>query len=186
MNFRTLIPLLCLIALVVSNAQNYQPVKHFKVSKLFDTTWYELLYADNSPGTLSACTRVEWLKIDDKHMTYKLGQWNPGLEGDFVVEGANLIRDKNYEGRFAIADAPKGSYVYILDYDPDYDWIIWANNYTFGGFISVLSKTPQNLDALARVLELAAKYQQNSDHFALQTSKCPYSKLLSLLDKAQI
>lgn len=188
MNFRALVPFLCLTTLIAINAQSYEPVRHFKFSKLFDTKWYELAYADIFPGTLSACTRFVFVKTDDKHFTYKFGQFNPGLEGDFTVEGGYAMRDKNYEGKFPIVTpgASEGSYLYVLDYDPDYDWIILADNYLFGGYVTALSRTPQNLEALERMLEFTEKHQQNSHHLALHTSKCSYDRLLYLLRKAEV
>lgn len=186
MGLKTFLVLACLTALLAVNAQNYQPVSEFNLTELLDTTWYELLYADTSPATLSGCTRAQWIQTGEESLTYKLGQFNPGIDGTFIVEGNNLTMDSQSQGLFSIDGAPSGSYVFILDFDPDYEWVIWANNYTFGGFISVLSKTPQNVEAINRVLELATQYNQTSDHLALQTTKCSYNTLLGLLGEATV
>lgn len=73
--------------------------------------------------------------------------------------------------------------MYVLDYASDYSWILIADTNT--DFISILSKTRQNLDALDRGLELAGQYNQDSHHLNLQVSQCPYNRILYKLQKAR-
>jgi hypothetical protein len=52
-------------------------------------------------------------------------------------------------------------------------------------FLSVLSKSSQNSAGLARAIELAEEYGQDSHHLESQVSQCPYTNIFSALKKAR-
>jgi hypothetical protein len=79
-----------------------------------------------------------------------------------------------------ITQGEKGS-LYLLGHASDYSWIAIGD--TNDNFLSILSKTRQNLDGLDRGLELSDYYNQDSPHLDLQVSQCPYNTILYKLKK---
>jgi len=183
MALKMLISLLCLAVLLTVNAHDYRQAKHFKISKLLNVEWYDLFYANDAPGELSTCTRWLFTPRDDGSIVYQFGFFALTLDGEFQ-SATSVLKDDGHGGRLTMTNAPSGSYLYVLDYAKDYDWVIVADTYTFGGFMTLLSKTPENLDALARVVEVAAKYGKTSHHLGLQNRHCSYGKIFDLLEDA--
>lgn len=186
MNKRILIPFLSLIFLLTVSAQtsNYKQAKNFDISELLNVKWYDLFYANDVVAELSVCTRWLFTPRDDGSIIYQFGFFSLTLDGEFQSSTTVLAQD-HHGGPLKMVDAPKGNYLYVFDYDKDYDWIIVADTYTFGGFMTLLSKTPQNLDAIARAVKVAGKYGKTSHHLGLQTTKCSYNNIFDLLRKAR-
>jgi lipocalin len=161
---------------------NYQAVKKFDASKLIGTQWYEAFFADNSIQELTACTRYVFTSASKNQITYQYGYYQPGLNGDFLSSTLTIKQSGN-TGTFAVTTKKQNGQLLILDFASDYSWIVIADTNT--NFLSVLSKTAQNLDGLQRALDLASKYGQDSHHLELQVTQCPYTKIFSALTKAR-
>lgn len=160
----------------------FYPAFTFKVKQLFGVLWYEAFYADNQFGLLEACTRIQFTPLDSNTIAYQYGYLEPGLKGQFMSSTLTLKKKKGVAGQFNIITPGERGSLFVLDYAPDYSWIVIGDSNS--NFLSVLSKTPMNQAGLQRALELAEEYELNSHHLELQDTQCPYTKIQNKLNKA--
>jgi hypothetical protein len=188
MTKKTLIPLLCLclFAFSASARPAFQPVSKFDASELLGVKWYEFFYADNLTDELYACVRQLFHPIGNGKVVAQYGQYYPGLNGAFS-SGLTIAEQQGNTGTFALYDTnntPLG-YVYILDFDPCYEWYVYGFDVEGdeNDEVVINSKGPLNLVALQRAIDLAAYYDFESHHLELQTSKCDYNNIFYQLKK---
>lgn len=171
---------LCFIELSTSTRPPFQPVSKFDVNKLLGVNWYEPFYADADIGPLFACVREVYTSIGGGKITLQIGEYVPGINGDYDSALLTLQQQGN-SGTFKIltASGPIG-YYYVLDYGKDCEWVIYAVDITGdeNKVIVLITKDPENLYALKRILDLAEKYELGSHHLQLETPKCNYNKIL--------
>jgi lipocalin len=181
----TIKALILSVALIVAvSAVNYQPVNSFDASKLVGTQWYEAFFANNQTAKHNACTRYVFTSGSNSQLTYQKGYYQPGLTGDLLSSTLNL-QQSGSTGTFQVTTSGQQGDLMILDYDDESDcsWIVIAD--TNQNLLSVLSKSSQNSAGLARAIELAEEYGQDSHHLESQVSQCPYTNIFSALKKAR-
>lgn len=183
---KILFALLCAIALFTlpTQAQDFVPVPTFDASEFLGDHWYENMYADTLPDALIGCTSYAITSGENGAINMDYAYNRPGIDGDMVVRKIILTQDGE-TGRFAANNTStnKIAEIIVLDHADNFDWIAFAD--TTGDvdsqYISVIAKTPRNLDAIASLIKLAGDYNLTSQHLDLQDETCDYDTILTAI-----
>jgi hypothetical protein len=195
---KALLPLLCLCLCLFalstsapsyttsSSSPGFQAVSKFDASQLSSVNWYEQIYFTNTEDELNGCPRDVFTSTSNGKIIYQYGQYTPGINGDFQSLTLTIKQTGN-TGKFTIYNGKSGEYFYILDFDPNYQWIVYGIDQqgSTGDAITVITKTSsqnsQTLAAIQRGIDLAAQYGFDSHHLELQSTTCNYNNIFSKL-----
>lgn len=167
--------LVCMAFLVIANAQQFQIDTTVDNSKLIGIKWYVPFIADHIPQTLQACVRALITPYKNNKLIFQVGFFHPGLNGELVTINDNMKEIS--AGNFMISNPTASGNLLVLDHDCDYEWFVAVDTLT--GPIAVFTKSPSNLEAINRGVELAVQYGYDSHHLNLQTTKCDYQEIFT-------
>ena len=107
----------------------------------------------------------------DKSIFYQTIIRPDGINAPWYTTSEVIDRSPNLSAIFIPRDLPPGNEVDIVEFAPDYDWIIFSSIYLGKEFLSVTSKTPNNLVAIQRDLNLARERCLTSYDLVLQNAE---------------
>lgn len=158
--------------------------KDFDETKLWETIWYERAWFEIAFTIDDACGRYEFYG-DSEGLSFYQGAWyEPGIGGE--ISSIHYTVERSSAGVYKVTNADvEGAAFYILAYDEkNYDWFVLGDNFTLGGYISVLTKTDEeNPVAIAKGQELATKFGFPVAHSNIvHGNVCKYEPLFAEMD----
>lgn len=161
-------------------AQGYEPVTKFDLNRFVNVRWYQQAFWVDADFGVQDCQIWRFTSAckSQNILYFQLGFNSEGPSGPLGT-GTNLIKLTDVQGKFFYMSDYTNvlHYYYVLDYDSvNYNWVIWADTFNPGGYISALSKKPNDPVAQARGAQLAAKYGVSPIHEVVHNANCNYKE----------
>ena len=174
-----------------SLASSLKPAEKFDVNRISGVTYYEQIFFENNTLPFPSCSIYQFTASQAKSQNtpavyFQLAYQDNGIGVEYGLETDLLDQSPKSSATFTPQNtSTKGSLI-ILDYAPNYEWIVFINTFGYRGFIATVSKDLYNPTAIQRGVDIALKYNLKSAHTVTQDARrCGYRKAFNSWKKAR-
>ena len=163
-----------------SLTSSLKPAENFDITRISGVTYYEQVFFDNNTLPFAACSVYQFTVSQAKSQNtpavyFQLAYQDNRIGAEYGLETDLLNQSPKSSATFTPQDTfTKGSLV-ILDYAPNYEWIVFINTFSYNEFITTVSRDLYNPKAIQKGIDIALKYNLKSAHTVTQDARrCGY------------